>query len=310
MIIKNRIYHIFLFIIFCADRNCAAAQTVEIKTDKNQILIGERIHYDLQITLPSEGYSIKFGIPDSLPHFETIENGNFDTISTNGATELRRKFVFTSFDSGSWYIPAMPVTLQINNEPKKFMTDSVLINVGYSPADSTGTLRDIKPIMEMKIKDYFWLYVIGAILTLIIIGFLIYNYYKNRASKPLPVLHSALSPYQEAMKELEVISKYELANGAQTKEYHTQLGSIFKRYFSRIVGNNFLNKTTGELLLQMNQQEVSSGVITSMAQILRIADAVKFAKYIPAVQESELSHAELKLAIDGIEKNKQNKNQA
>ncbi|MFT3908812.1 MAG: hypothetical protein QM737_05260 [Ferruginibacter sp.] len=188
MIIKKLTYHFLFFIVFCITNNCVA-QNVEIKTDKNQILIGERIQYDLHITLPAQGYTINFNLPDSIPHFEAIEKGNFDTMSTNGSIEIRRKFVFTSFDSGSWYIPAMPVTLEINNEPKRFMTDSVLINVGYSPADSTNTLRDIKPIMEVKIKDYTWLYVAGAILTLLIIIFLLYNYFKNRKRKPLPVLY-------------------------------------------------------------------------------------------------------------------------
>src|ERR1700712_1348179 len=104
MLIKKYTYHFLLIIIFCTIHICSNAQNVEIKTDKNQILIGERIEYDLFITLPSQGYSVNFGIPYSIPHFETIENGGYDTISTSGSFVLRRKFVFTSFDSGAWYI--------------------------------------------------------------------------------------------------------------------------------------------------------------------------------------------------------------
>ncbi|MFT3908811.1 MAG: hypothetical protein QM737_05255 [Ferruginibacter sp.] len=111
------------------------------------------------------------------------------------------------------------------------------------------------------------------------------------------------------MKDLQALSKYNLIVPSETKEYHTQLSFIFKRYYSRIVGNNFLNKTTGELLLKMKQQEVESGLITMVAQILRIADAVKFAKYIPVAQESEACNTEVKLAIEKLEKNKPTKDQ-
>ena len=74
MIIRKYTYHILLFIIFFTTAICTIAQTVEIKTDKNQILIGERIQYDLLVNLPSlEGYSINADLPDSIPHFEIIE---------------------------------------------------------------------------------------------------------------------------------------------------------------------------------------------------------------------------------------------
>ena len=307
MLIKKYTYHFLLFIFFCTTHIYSNAQNVEIKTDKNQILIGERIEYDLFITLPSQGYSINFGMPDSIPHFETIENGGYDTMRTGGAFVLRRKFVFTSFDSGAWYIPAMPVTLQLNDDKKTFTTDSVLINVGYSPTDSTSELRDIKPIMEIKVVNYTAYIVAGALLLVALIVFLLYLYLKRRARKPLPVLHSALSPYDEAMNDLKEISNYKLNVAADVKQYHSQLSFILKRYYSRIIANNLLNKTTSEFLLVMKQKEVELQQVTTVAQILRTGDAVKFAKHIPTVSESENCFAELKQVIEKLEKDKPNK---
>ena len=288
MIISKHTYHILLIIIFFTTCIGSSAQTVEIKTDKNQILIGERIQYDVQVNLPGPGgYTVNADIPDSISHFEVIEKSDLDTTDTNGGKILHRSFVFTSFDSGSWYIPSVPITIGLNNNNKTYHTDSVLINVGYAPADTTGNLRDIKPIMEVKLKDYFWYYVAGAILTALILFLLVYDYLKRRKAKPLPVLHSSVSPYDEAMNDLNALSKYDLNNPRHIKEYHSQLSFILKRYFSRVTENNLLNKTTGGLLLQMKQQEVDSVSITSIAGFLRIGDAVKFAKHIPAAAESE-----------------------
>jgi hypothetical protein len=307
MLIRKYTYHFFFVVIFCTNHICSVAQNVEIKTDKNQILIGERIEYDLFITLPTQGYSINFGMPDSIPHFETIENGGYDTMQTNGSFVLKRKFVFTSFDSGAWYIPAMPLTLAINNDSKTFTTDSVLINVGYSPTDSTTELRDIKPIMEIKVANYIGYMITGIFLLIVLLIFLIYLYLQRRARKPLPVLHSALSPYDEAMKELKELSAYDLNIAADVKQYHSQLGFVLKRYYSRITANNLLNKTTGEFLLTMKQQEVESPQVIIVAQILRTGDAVKFAKHIPAVSESETCFSGVKQVIDKLEKDKPNK---
>lgn len=304
MLIKKYTYRLQLVIIFCTVHFCTAAQNVEIKTDKNQILIGERIEYDLFITLPSQGYSINFGMPDSLPHFETIENGDYDTMRTNGSFVLRRKFLFTSFDSGAWYIPAMPVTLSINDDRKTFTTDSVLINVGYSAIDSSIEIRDIKPIMEIKATNSFAYFIVGGLLLLLVLIFLINLYFKRKGSKPVPVLHSALSPYDEAMKDLKDLAKLKPDIATDVKHYHSQLSFIFKRYYSRITSNNLLNKTTGDLLLLMKQQEVASQQVVTVAQILRIGDAVKFAKHMPAVLETENCLAELKQVIERLEKDK------
>ena len=308
MRIKRYTYRFSLFIIFCIVSYCLPAQSVSIQTDRNQILIGERIHYDLLITLPSQGYAINFNLPDSLFHFEVIEKGSFDTMSNNGSFSLRRRIIFTSFDSGSWYIPSLPVTLEINNDFKKFFTDSVLINVNYSPADSTNELRDIKPIIEINDVDYFWLYVAAAVFTVLAIIFFLYFYFRKRKQKSLPAFHSTLSPFEEALKDIKLLSKHNLYLPEEVKEYHSQLGFILKRYYSRIIQNNLLNRTTGDLLLKFKDDQLEPKLISSIAEALRIGDAVKFAKYTPPGSENESSLAQVKQSIEQIEKNKQNKN--
>src|SRR6476620_9477348 len=135
--------YLFAAILFVAA--CPAwinAQTVTTRTDRNQILIGERMEYDLFVTLPSTD-RVFFDLPDSINHFDVLDKGVFDSTRDNGAYNLRRSIIFTSFDSGSWYIPSLPITIGSGNDAKRFLTDSVLVNVGYAPADSSGELRDI-----------------------------------------------------------------------------------------------------------------------------------------------------------------------
>lgn len=254
------------------------------------------------INLPAPGYHINFNLPDSVAHFEVIENNNFDTLSTNGGVFLiHKKLVVTSFDSGAWYIPSFEVFVERNNSSQKFNTDSLLVNVGYSPSDSTNELRDIKPVMEVTVTDYFWFYVAAIVLGVMILAFLFYRYLKNRKKKPAPLFHSTLSPYQEAMRSLDELKKLDLGNATDIKLYHSSLAEIFKKYYSRKLNKNVLNKTTSDVLLSVKEQG-NTNLLSSVAEFLRAADAVKFAKYLPALAESNESMQRVKTAIDLLEK--------
>ena len=278
------------------------AQSVGVKTDRTQLLIGERLQYELLVNLPSPGYAINFKFPDSVAHFDVLENNNFDTINSNGSFQVHKKIVFTSFDSGAWHIPSFEVLLENNNQSQKFLTDSILINVGYSPADSTGELRDIKPVMEVFVADYFWYYVGIAGLLGIIVAWLIYIYIRNTKRKPKPIFNSAFTAYDEAMKALQELKNLDLHDPVKVKEYHSSLAEIYKRYFSRKQGKNMLNKTTGDILISTKDHYEDTRLVSTMAEALRCADAVKFAKFIPTVSESDQSHAQVKEAIEFIEK--------
>jgi hypothetical protein len=256
------------------------------------------------LNLPAEGYAINFKLPDSIPHFDVIENNNFDTVSSNGSFLIHKKIVFTSFDSGTWHIPSFKILLEKNKTSGKLNTDSVLVNIGYSPADSTNQLRDIKPVMEVTVPDHFWFYVAAAVLAAIMLSVLFYFYLKNRKKKPLPMFHSALSPYDEAMKALQELKQYNLDKPEQVKTYHVSLIEIFKKYYSREQAKNMMNKTTGDILMSINEQWKNTVLVSSIAEALRCADAVKFAKYIPGITESGQSLGQVKTAIELIEKDR------
>ena len=63
-----------------------------------------------------------------------------------------------------------------------------------------------------------------------------------------------------------------------------------------------LNKTTGDILIGIKEHYQDPRLVSTLAEALRCADAVKFAKYIPAVSESDQSHAQVKETIEAIEK--------
>ena len=283
------------------------APVVKTYLDKDQILIGEQFNIKIDASFKPGAYKVTMPvIPDSIAHFEVVGSSKPDTVSGDVINNVRQVITFTSFDSGKWVTPSLLVTF----DPIKADTsitvliDSFPINVSYSPPDSTNQLRDIKPIREVAIKDYFWYYLIGGALLAIVIAWLVYRYLKNRKGKSTGEFVSSLSPLEEAMQALSELQALDLQNAIEIKQYHSGLSVIFKRYLSRFHNKNLMNKTTDDVLIHLSENGFVKDRISNIAVALRTGDAVKFAKYLPTATESEHCLIEVKEVIQFIENTK------
>jgi hypothetical protein len=279
------------------------AQAVKTSISTNNILIGEQIKFEINIQLASSEYRVDINIPDSIAHFDIIDRQQYDTTEGNGAYSLRQRIQFTSFDSGLWKFPAFPITVSAPNKTTlQLNSDSVLVQVGYAAADSTGQLRDIKPVMEVIVVDRTWIYIgIAAILTLVF-GIVLYRYLKKRLSKPAPLFKNSLSAYAEALQALHAMALPQSLDGPAVKTFYSNISQVLKKYYSRKNNQNWLSKTTGDLLLQLQTQVSSPDLVAQAAQLLRSADAVKFAKYLPEHVANEEALASAKILIASLEK--------
>lgn len=284
-------------------------QSLQTITDKKDILIGEQIRLTIKLPLPlnSAGLYKWLVIPDSIAHFEIVETGKTDTINfKDNSKAIEQTITITSFDSGRWVFPALPVEFSENNpqgpaggQPARIeMTDSFFVNVSYSPADTTNQLRDIKPIIKVSVTDYSWYYIAGGVILLLLIVYLLYRYFKKKPELKPAVNSTGLSPFDEAMEELKKLSQYNLQDAAGIKMYHTKLSVIFKNYLGRRQQKELLGKTTGDLLISMKEIDLPAENISNIANALRCNDAVKFAKYLPLTNESDACLQKIKDTIN------------
>lgn len=262
---------------------CVFCQQIQTITDKKDILIGEQIQLTLKAPLNS-GLIKWITLPDSIPHFEIVEATKPDTLNfKDDSKAIEQTITITSFDSGRWVFPALPVEYAgtvIN-------TDSFYVNVLYARPDSTNQLRDIKPIIKVSVFDLLWLYIAGGVFLLLLIIFLLYRYFNKKKQHAPAIIFSKLSPFDEAMSGLENLKQLNLQDAAEINVYHLKLAAIFKNYLGRKQGKNLFSKTTGDLLITMKEIDLPPDNISELATALRCTDAVKFAKYIPLSIESE-----------------------
>jgi hypothetical protein len=292
---------------FLVQYSFAQAPSVKTIIDKTDILIGEPIQYKITATFPTGVYKVNWFTPaDSVGHFEIVERGKIDTTSDNTTTVLQQIITLTSFDSGRWNTPGF----MINFDPVKddttlnIATDSMAVNVGYTPADTSNQLRDIKPILQVEVTSYLWYYIGGVVLLVLLSAFFLWRYFKNKKKDPATLFNGKIAPYDEAMQNLEKLKQLDLRDAEAIKKFHADLATIFKWYISRKQRLSIMNKTTGDVLVHLADNELPKATISNAATAMRIGDAVKFARYLPPVTESDESFEKIKETIYFIHSSK------
>ncbi|HEY5463612.1 MAG TPA: hypothetical protein VIJ95_10185 [Hanamia sp.] len=281
------------------------AQSPVIKTtvDKNNILIGQQINYRVSTSMPDNTYRLGwFTMPDSLGNFITITKNKIDSTPSNGNLNFSQDIVITSFDSGRQVIPPLALSVSTLDGDSTFniYTDSIPVNVSYSPTDSIVPFHDIKTIIEVKKTFPLWAWIlagVGVVLLIIWILFLL-KFFKKK--KGTVVFESKLAPYDEAMQSLSELEKEDLVQNNQVKEFHSRLTEIFKRYLSRKTNSYQMHLTTDELLIELNNLDLSKDHVAAFANCLRMGNAVKFAQYIPPAYENEKCFSQTKEMITAI----------
>ena len=283
----------FFFSLFFSALASNAQNKITIKSgvDKNKIVIGEQIHLVLEADFPLQE-PMRFFTIDSIPHFEILERKKIDTVDDREGIKLSQSLTLTSFDSGHWVIPSFELPAD-----KPMYTDSIAVDVGFSAFDPNQDYHDIKDVIDVQVKEkkeetWYWYAAASALLIAAIIYFLV-----RKKKKPVSKVH-VVDPYSEAKQELEKLRKENLSS----KAFYTRLVDIFRLYISRRKGIASLQKTTDDLVIQLQSLKLPVEEFNRLAQSLRMSDFVKFAKFEPAENDKADSFKAIKDFIENIEK--------
>ena len=100
---------------------------------------------------------------------------------------------------------------------------------------------------------------------------------------------------------LDNLQQQGFAEPARTKNFHTALNDILREYLYRKTGIATMEKTSAELMMQLNKFNLPANDFTLLAQVLRMNDAVKFAKYQPPAQENEQALETIKKSVQQLD---------
>jgi len=272
-------YTIILITVVLFLSTSAAAQNktvVKATVNRTQILIGEPITLTLETDVP-EHEPIRFFQLDSIPHFEFLDRQKIDTVNTGSGTILTQVLQITSFDSGHWVIPSMSLG-------ENLATDSIPVDVGFSPFNPDQPYHDIKEIIEVtpeeKKEQIKWWYIVAGAVALLLILVLVFR----RKKKPAPeVLPPPPDPYKEAMEQLKKLQ----AEKVDAKQFYSRLTDIFRVYVFEKKGIHSLQNTTHDLVAQLRSLNMPKDQFDQLEQGLMLSDFVKFAKYVPSPENDK-----------------------
>ena len=91
----------------------------------------------------------------------------------------------------------------------------------------------------------------------------------------------------------------------EVKMYYTQLNDILRNYVARQFQLSTKEKTNDELAIQLKQLNLPPDQYTSLIQALRMADFVKFARYLPPATDNEKTLLVIESSIVSLNKSTQ-----
>ena len=317
---KKSVYHRSLVILFfllgsrwSAQNIFAQPPSVKASVDQANILIGGQLHYKVSTSMPDNTYRLSwFNVTDTIGHFQVVKENKIDSTNPNGNIAFSQEITLTCFDSGRQVIPPLVINMETLQGDSSFnlITDSIPIQVSYSPIDSVATFHDIKSIIEVKKEWAWWWWAILGV-ALISLFFWIRFLIKFLKKKKEPdIFKSKLSPYDEAMQSLQELDKEQLLQNNEVKAYHTRLTDIFKRYISRKTKMYKMHLTSDEMLMELGDFNLSKEQLSAFANCIRMGNAVKFAKFIPSQQESETCLQQVRATITEVNKNLNQKSES
>lgn len=300
----------------------AQKPTVRATIQPSDILIGEQAIIDIEVISP-KGRNVMFPIylDTLITGVEVLHMLPPDTTMTEVMT-IHQQYVVTSFDSTLYHVAYMPVivdndTLKTNDFGLKVSAPQLsestleyLEKLNKKETDSIDfvqlNISDIKPIQKPEFvwQDYLDLLYIPLLiaLALTIIGLGLYFLLRKKKKGYYFTPKVVLPPHVVALDGLDKLKASKLWQKGLEKEYYTELTDILREYIDQRFNINAPEMISDDIIASVHLATDTRSATDSLAQILQLADLVKFAKYTPFADENDLSLVNAYLFVNQTKK--------
>lgn len=256
---------------------------VRLYADSTRMLIGDQVELYLeyptgrgQVVNPVEE------LPDSLKAIRVLNSYPPDE-SRPGY--LRHHWRIGVYDTGVVVIPSLPVILNDGGRLDTMWSNDLPFFVS-GVKDSLPVLSPIKPIIAEPLKFEDFIPWIGLIFGLIIVGLILYFYFRKRKPQEEPVEeHIVRKPADEvAMEKLDELEKEKLWQQGEVSLYHSKLNYIFREYLEYRFRIPALESATSEVIAMLPNLYLDKEIEAELRKMLNAVDLIKFAKAEPPAE--------------------------
>lgn len=242
------------------------------------------IRYDPSLIISLPGWGANLG------QFEIRDYNSSEKKEADGRKSSRAEYHLAVYDTGEFTIPPVAVVWKTAPDANEevLWSDSVTISVESIADSDASDVRGLKTQATVP-PDYSKLTIVvgsviaGIILVAVVIFLLVRH---SRRGYPQPE-KPAGPPHVVALAELEALLASPLRAEGRLKEFYYELSEIIRRYLGRRFQIYTLERTTEEILEQVQLLFLESGTLNMIAAFLQNTDLVKFASYTPAETECD-----------------------
>ncbi|MBK6830821.1 MAG: hypothetical protein IPG92_08835 [Flavobacteriales bacterium] len=266
---------------------------VSAQIDRDSILIGEQVVLTLQVD--PDGLPVTWPmIGDTLaPHIEVVGDSGLDTLQGDGTERGGRHA------RGASALPHLVRYGLLGAAPLAFPhwhagpgeRGLPAACAGHSTGQRSNT-KDIKPI-ELPFSLTWWLreqwmWIAGGSAIALAFVALILLIRRFRRKVPEVEIEAPVIPLHErVLLQLEALDRERVWQQGDHKSYQSRLTDLLRGYIEERYRVPALERTTDELLHELRVSPLSMEQQSLLANLLRLADMVKFAKALPSPQENE-----------------------
>jgi hypothetical protein len=304
-----------IFLLFIPEFSFAQNVSAKASVDTTSYLIGDFIHYRLEISYDKNIKIIPPAIQDTLKDVDILKAGNMEYSEQAGKKIAALNFLLAKYDSADVTIPAIRIFYRTGKDTLSDKgidtSDVTLKSVVSNPVNFQVRLvkvdlkKDIKDVKDPKKIPLDWTVIILLILgglILLALGFYFYKRYRQKKlGKPVIRKEVVIPPHIKALKALKSLEEEELWQSGEVKQYHSEITEIIRNYFAARFGLQALELTTSETLGHLKGRKDAEVIIVITENFLTNADLVKFAKFSPL---SSVNEEMMKQAVDIVEKTK------
>lgn len=259
----------------------AAGGRLELTLDRSSLTTAQSALLTLAV-VAGEGDTVSF--PDSEDGFGEFAVVSDEAVSERlldgGRLEHIRAYVLQPFLPGEYELPPLTVTLNgsetISSEALTVAVESALQN------PESADLLDIAAPVDMPVPWWWW--ALAALLLAVAVGAALWLWKRRRDKLKAP---RAVPPHEIALRALDaLLSDGLLASGA-VEQFYLRLSDIVRHYIEDQFSLRAPEQTTEEFLAAMSRgPQIRRDHQTLLRDFLQRADMVKFAKFVPAADET------------------------
>jgi hypothetical protein len=275
------------------------AQTIKVSAridSTNNILIGDQVKLKLEASFPKGTLMLWPVVKDTIiKQIEVAGRSKIDTAYSqdNKNLILSQTFNITSFDSGTYKIPAFEFNYRFAKDTNNYIafTNELYLNVNTIPVDTTKAIKDIKAPLKAPVTFKELVpYLAGGVLLAGIILLIVYYIRKKRKAEPLIKFRQVrvIPPHEAALLALQKLKDDKLWQNNKVKLYYVELTEILRKYMESRFQVDALEMTTDEITTSFKTIEIEEEQKRKLRNILVLADLVKFAKAQPLPNEHDI----------------------